>query len=567
MAASSSQTLESLGVGPLPVVNHVLDRLGVEAVLAEAMPPLAGRRGRLSPARVLGVFVRNLLLAREPLYGIPQWAAGFVPDLLGLTPADLPRLNDDRIGRCLDRLYEADRARVVTTLILRMVKEFAVDLDVLHNDSTSVSFTGRYPKVPRRRGPDPVWITYGFSKDHRPDLKQLIVELTVTADGGIPVLVGLHDGNVTEVQTHLATWRALRHLVGRPDFLYVADSKLCVTETLTTITRQGGHFVTVMPATRKEDAWFKTWVQTHAVPWVEVWRRPPVKRQAPPDIFLGCESPLPSAEGYRILWYHSSLKHERDQESRQARLRRAGADLEFLKTRLGARKLKTVEQVQAAATTLVEALGATRWIEVTVAPGDAVVGYRQSAPGRPGKATVYRRIIRPHPELTWRVREDLVAWDAKTDGLFPLMTDLKLTERKEADLTQVLRWYKYQPRLEKRFEQFKTVLGVRPVWLKSAARIEAYCLLFFIALLVDALIERELRRAMRDAKIKELPLYREARLCQAPTAERVLDLFSGFRRHRLFEGVREVNRFTDALSPLQRQVLRLLGVAPTAYVP
>ena len=102
--------------------------------------------------------------------------------------------------------------------------------------------------------------------------------------------------------------------MGRPDFVYVADSKLCVTETMTYITGQGGHFVTVLPATRKEEKWFQEYVQTHTIPWEEVWRRPPIRRKHdPPDIFRGCESPLRSAEGYRILWYHSSMKHQRDQ--------------------------------------------------------------------------------------------------------------------------------------------------------------------------------------------------------------------------------------------------------------
>jgi len=556
----TGRSLESLGVGPLPVLNRFLERLRLEDLFSQFLPDSDARR-KLSPARALGVFVRNMILCRHPLYELPHWAGGWVPELLGLEAREVALLNDDRIGRCLDLLFEVDRARLATAFALRMIEEFDLALDVLHNDSTTVTFTGRYASASERRGLKLLRITHGHNKDHRPDLRQLLFELTVSEDGAVPVLVGLHDGNVTDDQTHPSTWKTLRAIVGRPDFIYVADSKLCVTATLTYITGQGGHFVTVLPATRKEEGWFKEWIQSHVVPWEEVWRREPVRRQSdPPDIFMGFESPLRSAEGYRILWYHSSVKHELDQESRQARIRRAVAELDFLKTRVGARRLKTVESVQEAIAKILKETGAERWVEAGVQPGQRIE-YRQAKPGRPGKNTPYRQDPKPHPQLAWRLKEETIAWDSKIDGLFPLITDMK-----EATLQQVLLWYKFQPKLEKRFEQLKTVFEVRPVFLKSVARVEAYLLLYYIALTVEALVERELRQAMKAEGIDMLPLYPEKRLCKAPTAERVLELFGGHRRHRLIESGREVDRFHDDLPPLQRKVLRLLDVPVRHFV-
>lgn len=246
----ASRSLESLGVGPLPVLNHFLGRLRLEELFSQFLPHSDARR-KLSPARALGVFVRNMILSRHPLYELPQWAGGWVPELLGLEPREVALLNDDRIGRCLDLLFEVDRARLATAFALRTIQEFDLALDVLHNDSTTVTFTGRYAPAAQRRGQRLLRILHGHNKDHRPDLRQLLFELTVSEDGAVPILVGLHDGNVTDDQTHLPTWKALRAIVGRPDFIYVADSKLCVTATLTTITGQGGHFVTVLPATRQ----------------------------------------------------------------------------------------------------------------------------------------------------------------------------------------------------------------------------------------------------------------------------------------------------------------------------
>jgi transposase len=551
--------LESLAVGPLPIVNHFLRRLRLEELLDRAAPH-DDRRRKLSPGQVLGAFVRNLLLSRYPLYEIPSWASRYVPDLLGLTPDEVGLLNDDRIGRCLDLLFEADRASLLTSFVVSMVEEFDLRLKVLHNDSTTVSFTGQYPRRLRRRGPPPLRITHGYSKDHRPDLKQLLFELSVTEDGAVPVWVGLHDGNVSDSQTHLGTWRVLREIIGRPDFVYVADSKLCVTHTMTTIASEGGRFVSMLTPSRKEERWFKEHIRTHRIPWKEVWRRPPLRRRDdPPDLLQGYESPLRSAEGYRILWYHSSVKQDLDQRLRQGRIDRAVEQLAGLATRLGTRRLKTAEQVEGAATKILLRTRAERWVEVTVELDQAVV-LRQVTRGRPGPNTTYRREVRHKPVLRWTLRSETIASDAKTDGLFPLITNVQ-----DAPLRQILLWYKYQPRLEKRFEQLKTVLRIRPVCLKKVERVEAYLFLYFLAVVVEALIERQLRRGMKKERIRELPLYPEKRLCRAPTAERVLDLFADVRRHRLLEEGKEVRRFQEPLSRLQRKVLRLMRIPTNKY--
>ena len=89
--------------------------------------------------------------------------------------------------------------------------------------------------------------------------------------------------------------------------------------------------------------------------------------------------------------------------------------------------------------------------------------------------------------------------------------------------------------------------------------------LYFITLIVEALIERQLRRGMKMAGVAELPLYPEQRLCKAPTAERILELFGGLRRHRLLQGGKEVARFQDKLPTSGTEVLDLLGVNREAF--
>lgn len=246
--------LRSLTLGALPLLNHFLDRLQLDALLARYLPQ-RDRRLRLAPATALALLLRNILIGRAPVYALEEWAAPFDPALLHLTQAQMSVLNDDRVGRALDHLFDADRASFLTEVVVRAVQEFRVNLNELHNDSTTVTFSGEYRNAVQgrpRRGQRTLAITHGHNKDHRPDLKQLLWILTVSADGAVPVHYRAADGNTTDDQTHCHTWDSLHQLLGRADFLYVADSKLRTREALTYIAAQGGRFLTVLPRTRRD---------------------------------------------------------------------------------------------------------------------------------------------------------------------------------------------------------------------------------------------------------------------------------------------------------------------------
>ena len=157
---------------------------------------------------------------------------------MGLQPESLKHLHDDRVGRCLDRVFAALDSNLILDVVRHVVREFDVRLDELHNDSTTITFCGDHADAAseeRRLGRTAPAITWGHNKDHRPDLKQLLYILTVSDDGGIPVYFQAASGNTTDDQTHQATWQVLSELVGRVDFVYVADCKLATMENMTAI--------------------------------------------------------------------------------------------------------------------------------------------------------------------------------------------------------------------------------------------------------------------------------------------------------------------------------------------
>lgn len=109
------------------------------------------------------------------------------------------------------------------------------------------------------------------------------------------------------------------------------------------------------------------------------------------------------------------------------------------------------------------------------------------------------------------------------------------------------------------------MLEIAPVMLKNEGRIEAFFFISFLALLTQALLERQLRRAMGAAGISELPLYPEERTACRPTAEQVFRLLSLAQRHTLRDQDRYIRACHPDLTELQLQVLDLLGVPERAY--
>jgi transposase len=549
-------------IGPLPIVNHFLARLGLEELLAKHVPSDA--RSSLPHAKALSVLLRSILVEREPIYRQQETVRTYAPGTFGLEGDETEQMSDDRLGRALDHLFDADRGALLTEVVVAVGRVFAVRFDQLHNDSTSVRFSGQYRDAHGRsiRGRRAPWITYGYSKDHRPDLKQLLFVLTTSADGGIPVQFRCHDGNVSDSVTHVETWEALRRVTGRADFLYVADSKLCSRECMDPITQAGGRFVTVIPRSRSEDAHFREWIQTNVPVWETVWNRPnPRRKYGPRDVWRVCRAPLPSREAWPVTWVSSALLTLHQEHRRHDRLARALQDLDRLKRRLATprTRLRKRSELKKRVDGILRRMKVGRYLKVRLLRTEEP-HFRQERRGRPGPNTRYRKLIRHKLDLAWELDQAAIDYDRKSDGMYPLLTnDRALTAR------QVLVAHKGQPAIEKRFRQMKAVYEIAPVLLKNEARVEAFFLLYFLALLVQALIERELRSAMLREGIRELPLYPEERRCRQPSTEQVLRLFSLVERHSLLQGERWVPVLPAEITDLQKQVLRLLDVPANAY--
>jgi transposase len=562
-AESDGVTLRSWNVGSLPIVNRILAEMRLEEILQTHLPP-DGPRMKIPTSRGLMLLVRNILLSREPVYGLSEWAQRHAPDLIEIPSSKMKHLNDDRLGRCLDRLFAGIDRALIMELVKHVIGHFGLSLEELHNDSTTVTFHGAYDDalVPGlRQGLPTLGITWGHNKDHRPDLKQLLYILTVTDDGGVPVYFTTASGNTTDDRTHLETWELLRELTGRVDFLYVADCKLASSKNLKAIDRRGGRFITVLPRTRREDKQFRQRLldQTNVIRWTDLYQEVNDDGEVVDHLRVASET-FRTSDGFRLLWFDSLRKSQQDAATRLRQLNKLQQELDDLQRRLQSPKtrFRTRRKVEEALEKVLAASTVSDFVRVEIEEHEKET-FKQTSRGRPSKNTQYTRRVETRYRLVVKPNTDAVLKATQSDGKFPLITN-----QDDMSAEEVLQAYKRQPLVEKRFSQFKHDFEVAPVFLKSVSRIQALLAVYFFVLVAQTLLERELRRAMEAHQIEDLPLYPEGRSCSAPTTKRIVDLFEPIQRHELKQnGGRQV--FVTKLSSVHRSLLKLLGMSPRQY--
>jgi transposase len=386
-------------------------------------------------------------------------------------------LNDDRIGRALDAMAQ-QLDLVVGSVGARAIAVFGIDVARLHWDMTSISLYGVYDEVEAGFAA-PKW---GKPKDRRPDLKQVQTGLAVSGDGGVPVWHRAFDGGAGEVAQVVGAMQALRELAGQRKVLLVGDSKLLSLGNILAMNTAKVAFIapaskTYLPATH-----LGALDPAAAAPVDYLAERdqdlPPERRGryrvVEGGITLKAKRTTEPDLAVRCVFVWSSARAQAAARSRAKKLDRARVDLERLQRGLGGRHYRTAETV----TARVQAIARSR----------KVTGYLRAEAGTDPTSG--------KPTLSWWFDQAALDREAATDGWYGLLTNLTI---QQADAGEVLRRYKGQEVVERRYGTFKGPLGVAPMFLKTNRRIAALVSVICLALLVFCLVERAVRKAIAPA--------------------------------------------------------------------
>jgi transposase len=534
----------------LGIVAEVCREIGVAEWL-DAQDP--DRRQYVSVGMATVALVLNGLgFSNRRLYLVPQFCADKpVEHLLG--PGILAEdLNDDCLGRTLDWLYEQDVTRLFAGRALRARRAFGVEVARLHADTTSFSVHGQYvqegpeaPAVPSTGAEDEagepavIEVTYGYSRDHREDLKQWMLAI-VTSGEGVPQFLQPLDGNASDKRALLAAVQALTkqlHESGETPGVYVADSGLYSAENVMQLNAAGVRWVSRVPETSTAA---QGMVQERLAS-LEDWRHSP-------DGTRHWWSRRLSDERWIVV--RTQEGEERARATVERQVARDQVSWEKRLWHLGHQTFACAPDAEAALTKTCQRL--PPWFMVQ---SHVVAPTSHPTPGRPPKGTV---------PLThgWQIQATLtrdtgaLEREALRRAAFLVGTNL-LDEQAWPD-DAVIALYREHSVAERGFAFLKDPLFLASsVFVKRPERIMALAFVMTLCLLVYKLAEVRLRQrlAATGTRVPDQVGKPTAR----PTLRWLFQCFEGIDLHHTRDPDGSVATEVLRLTELHRLVLRLLG--------
>jgi transposase len=492
-------------VAHLPLVLGVLRKLEVAQIINTMIPP--------NPAHVLsnGCGVEALVVAildgHHALYKV-----GRRLDERGILPLLQPGLeatsvHDARVGQILDVLFAANLNQVFSAIALKALETYAISTPWIHHDTTTISLYGAYADGNEAsNAPRPA---YGHNKDGRGDLKQVLLSLSVSGDGGLPLRMGLRDGNTSDsVEVPQAIEESLAlGLEGVKGI--VADSKAYSQRTLGLCLEQQVGLVTLVPRTCRIRQEVEAWGQTHSSLPLLV-DKPARRRRDTPRRWYGRsltrEVEVEYADG-RLAWapvrfvavYSTQLAQHHDEAYGKGQVREAET-LAAHVAQVQGRRFACEADAEAALAEYAgrgtgqrrRPPGRWRYHEVRYSVEAQWQRKKRSHRGRPrkGEATEDERVYCLH--LTTKALPPPV----KTFGWLVLATTVSDTT---CDDAEIVRAYRAQTTtVEPGFRWIKNPAAISPVWLEKRERIAALAMLTVVGLLVYGVIQRQVRQYLQQ---------------------------------------------------------------------
>jgi transposase len=515
-SALSLAELEVREVDHLGVVAELWDELGFDGVINAAMA--VDEQVKVRPATALKALCLNLVHGRDALYRVQSFFATVPTELLLGGDVTAEMLNDDALGRHLDRLFEAGGAQLFNALSLKVIGSEGLRLEELHGDTTSKLVFGEYAQGHE----DAISVTYGHSKDHRPDLKQVMAALTTTKEG-VPVLAEMLSGNQSDKTWYGTALEKVRERLRLPTghrVHLVGDSALITQDNLDTAARCGIEITGRLPRTVKACSELVAEAVAR-----DQWKE------------LGALSETPGAAEYEGQWFESTILGHR----LQGAVYRSSHPNSRADESVRRRQRRDCEEARREAKLLMK--------ESYACEADAEQAKKHFLSEHEGQAlritgeVVHRKVVgryarrgRPAAGATPPTSEQI--------GLqLAVEVDATEAERAAADescfvlvhlgeerlsAAEMLRAYKAQAMVETRFPFLKDTNWADTFFVKQPQRVEALGYVMLISLLLWSVWERRIRRAL--AASGEPPLKDVTGMAKKrPTAAVCAHIMKGIR--------------------------------------
>lgn len=555
MADKIAQNVQTQAVGFAPILRYYFEKCGIESIIDENVE-LDPRRKILTHGQAVVAMITGILFQVMALYRICKFASEKNVLQVILPMIKPEQYFDDRLADTLNALFEFGIGNLDLLITKQMIDVFNIQSSVCHNDTTSVSV---YGQADNNKTDHSIELTFGHSKKHRKDLKQLVWSMSVSSDHAFPLFQQAYSGNTADISTYVEQWHNLIDLLDQRDFLYVGDSKLICHESMAHIHDNDGFFLAPAPMYESYKTVFEKALDDHSSEFLIAYK----------DRFnRGFEVPITfdyQGKVYTlrmvILFDHGLCsRKKRTLQNRIDKTRKAFSELD---SKLNHYKLKTEQNIEKACSAILKANHTQSFFTYKIV-NEPITTYKNKKRGRPAKNAKPEQVAVCHDHF--RIVLDFVqnAFDQTFSrcGYYPLLTN---QSAEQLSIEQAMLAHKKQYKSEHTFRRAKGPLSIEPIYLHTPERIEAFLLLFKIALQMVVLIERTARKNIneRDCGLDGfMPNKSDVR---NPKSEYMLKEFEDIVKGQIPLPNGDTYGFVSELNPLQRDILSILEVPHECY--
>jgi transposase len=555
MATPVIKNVQTQAVGFGPILRYYFDRCGIANIIDDHVE-LDPRRKILTHGQAAVAMITATLFQVMQLYRICKFATEKTVLKVLLPQIGANQYFDDRLADTLDALFDYGIGDLDMLITGNMIDVFKIESQACHNDTTSVSM---YGNADNNKTEQSIQVTFGHSKKHRKDLKQLIWSMSVSSDHAFPLFQQAYSGNTADVTTYVEQWQRLIDLLGRRDFLYVGDSKLICHQSMAHIHDNDGYFVAPAPMYESYKKVFEDALDSHDRQWLIPYK----------DQFnRGFEVPMDfkyENKDYRlrmiILFDHGLCS--RKQKTLQNRIQKTQAAFEKISGKLNRYKLKSYDAIDKTCSAILKKNHTDCFFTYRIT-NEPITTYKNKQRGRPSKKIEPEQItvVQDHFKVELSLDQNALDQALSRCGHYPLLTN---QSPEQLSIKQAMLAHKKQYKSEHTFRRAKGPLNIEPVYLHTPERIEAFLLLFKIALQMVVLIERTARRNIR-AREYGLDNFMPNRAdVRNPRSEYMLKEFEDIVKGELPLPDGNTYGFVSELNTLQRDILSVLEVPLNYY--
>ena len=559
--------LSSRHLAHLPLIRALVKKLGIDDAVNELSPK--DPRSRVSDADCVAAMIVNILSGRCALYSMPTLLEHVDTDIVFGSECPADAFNDSRLASALDHLFAVGTdnvlGRVVSSLLTRpeQPRSYSVFMD-----TTSIALKGAYDTDVVAGAPVPL---RGFSKDHRPDLKQLVFGLSLHGSVGTPLTCATLDGNTADKEANRWTIEQLaEQLPDKDDVTVVGDSKLVDAELFGHLQQEGFHFVSLVPKTYNVRGELIERLRLEGAELAELARARGRLKSDPDSVYRGRSFTRPmrvvdprtkevTTPDMTLLVVHSDTQRIKFAAALDKRLVREEKAFMAAVKKANKRSIRCQADAESVRETVLQQL---KWQTTDLVIEEVEVVDKRQGPGRPKKGD------EPPSHVEYRLVYDQLerATEVIEKARFHASHFVLVTDRMDWSDERILQEYRNQSAIEGHtgFRWLKNVALVAPVFLKTPSRIAALGLVFILALMVRNYLQFELRRQLK-ATNQTVGGRKKNTRTKKPTTETALIHFMGVSCIRVSSGDRILQRKADTLTADAKVVLDLLRIPPDIF--